>query len=783
MDVTCERCGTEYEFDETLLSGRGTSVKCTNCGYVFKVYAAARTEADSSSNNWRLKLQDGSIDVIDTLRELQRRISAGELTPDNEIAKGDEGWKSLGSIPELETFFQAAGFQVPVRGIRSPVPPSPASPNVTSQTSSSAPPGRRPRQPTLLGVPPVQRVIPAERASDEEAVARTAARPTSASRPGSVWASGPAPASVPESASKPASAPETTSVYESPYSSDTVPPDVLPSWPSSSEIEDAEFEERPRRSGGASARLSAPPPPYYDDDQDIPDLPEHGRSSVRWLVLLVVIGGLALIGSQWARVAKLLGLGSDSAQIAAGVAEGDAGLAEGHPRAYANAIEAYRHSVEAGGDRDPEILAKLSNAYALSAQAQIDAGATAESTEALSAAALTFARSAVEIASQDVSALLAEADALRLASQYVEARKVLDQARAMSFSRTAELYRIDSRLSAAEAGGGLEHGLRSAKQAVELAPQGIPYLLLLARAERASGDDAGARVSLETILADHPDHPVAKELLAALTSPEVALDAGAGADAGTEAVLEPAPEAATTPEAAATTPEAAATTPEAAATAPEAATVPEPAPEAAPAPLEKRASASKPRAVEKPAPKRRSPPQKRAAPRKPSYDEYDQLAKAAGDDAFVDGRPPVRDYEWYMREGRAELAGGNYTRARAFFGAALEARPGSAQAMDGLGWVSMRIEDYESALRYFRVAAQRGHPDGYFNLGKTYERLGRNEEAVSAYYTYIKRRPSGTHATAARLAIKTLEPRAKLPPEPEPSSTEASAQEAEPAAP
>ena len=130
----------------------------------------------------------------------------------------------------------------------------------------------------------------------------------------------------------------------------------------------------------------------------------------------------------------------------------------------------------------------------------------------------------------------------------------------------------------------------------------------------------------------------------------------------------------------------------------------------------------------------------------------------------------MRDYEWYMRQGRAELAGGNYSRARAYFDSALEARPGSADAMDGLGHVSTRIEDFASALRYFRVAAQRGHPDGYFNLGKTYERLGRNEEAVSAYYTYVKRRPSGTHAAVAKEAIKTLEPRAKLPSEPEPES-------------
>jgi predicted Zn finger-like uncharacterized protein len=758
MDVTCERCGTEYEFDETLLSGRGTSVKCTNCGYVFKVYPKARAGADPTTNDWRLKLKDGSIDIIHSLRELQRRISAGELTPDDEIARGDEGWKALGSIPELETFFQAAGTQMPARGMPSPLPPS--TPTPVTDTLSIPPAGRRARQATLLGVPPVQKVIPAAEVF----------RPTTPS--GSMPEAEAASASAPETAPVPKAAPE--SAYESPYSSDSMPTDVLASWSSATEIEDAEFEERPRSAAGASARRSTPPPPYYDDDEDIPDLPGQSPSPLRWLLLFVVVGALALIGAQWARVARLLGLGSDSAQIAAGVAEGDAGLAEGHAQGYANAIEAYTHSIEAGGDSDPEILSKLSKAYALSAQAQLDDGGAGESAERFAATALTLARSAVEIAPQDLDALLAEADALRLAGEFAEARRVFDQARATSFSRTAELYRIDARLGAAEAGGGLEHGLRSAKQAVELAPHGVPYLLLLARAQRAAGDDAGARVSLETVLADHPEHPVATRLLAGLATPATNADAGISADAGSVPDAGPS-----------------------AATATAAPTAPDAGPVAAPAPTPAKAAgaaggrvtgastepASKPEPAVTPVQTKQSVAKKRAAPRKPAYDEYDHLAKAAGDDAFVDGRPPVRDYEWYMREGRGELAGGNYSRARAFFDSALEARPGSAEAMDGLGTVSTRIEDYDSALRYFRVAAQRGHPDGYFNLAKTYERLGQNEEAVSAYYTYLKRRPSGTHAAAARLAIMTLEPRAKLPPEPEPTLTEEHAQEPEPEAP
>jgi len=518
---------------------------------------------------------------------------------------------------------------------------------------------------------------------------------------------------------------------------------------------------------------------------------------LRWLFLFVLVGALALIGTQWERVARLLGLGSNAAQIAAGVAEGDAGLAEGHAQGYASAIEAYRQSIDAGGHHDPEILSRLSKAYALSAQAQIDDGGVGVDSGSLVATALELARSAIEEDPQNRDALLAEADALRLAGEYAESRRALDRARALSFSRTAELYRIDARLTADEAGGGLEHGLRSAKQAVELAPHGVPYLLLLARAERAAGDNRQARVSLETVLADHPEHPIATKLLAELPTAAdaadaadagVAEDAGAEPEPASEPAPEPAPDPASEPVPApapesAQVPAPASEPASEPASAPASAQVPEPATEPEDASAPAAGTATKPKPVVKQAPPKPSAPKKRVAPKKPAYDEYDQLTKAAGDDAFVDGRPPVRDYDWYMREGRAELAGGNYSRARAFFDSALEVRPGSADAMDALGKVSTRIEDYDAALRYFREAAQRGQPDGYFNLGKTYERLGQNEEAVSAYYTYLKRHPSGAHANAARLTIKTLEPRATLPPEPDRSPAEAPAQEPEPTAP
>ncbi|MBT8467268.1 MAG: zinc-ribbon domain-containing protein [Deltaproteobacteria bacterium] len=719
MDVTCERCSTEYEFDETLLSGRGTSVKCTNCGHVFKVYPTAGADADRTTSVWRLKLQDDSIDMIDSLRELQRRIGSGELTPDNEIARGDEGWKPLGSIPELETFFQAAGVSVSATsaGLGST---SSAPPDETSK-ASSLPPGRRPRQPTLLGVMPVDNMVSGGEAPEVLGSApHVEAGPEPVATPESVpqneaWESTSA---VPGTGTSAPLSSDSSDAWADPSADTAQPRQIAPAPSRSAEVEEAEFEEQPLSVG----RPSTPPPPYYDDDDDIPGLPGRGGSPLRWLVLIVLVGGLALMFAQWPRVAQMLGIAGDPALIAASVADGDAAVFEAHPQAYASAIEAYGRAIESGGDRDPEILAKLSHAYALAAQAQIDDGATPESIENLTTAARMTAESSTELDGRDLHARLAEADALRLTGDLPEARRVLEEVRSMSFSRTAEFFRIDARLSAAEAGGDMQAALRSARQAAELAPEGVPYLLLLARVQRAVGEDADAREQLEKVLADHPGHPTASELLTELDEAQAAealadADPETGADADPETGADPDPETGA-------------------------------------------GSGSETESVnEAPTPRE---------PRTPAYDEYDRLAKAAVSDDFVDGRPPVRGYDWYMQQGRDELAAGNFARARAYFDSALEASPGSAEAMDGLGDVMTALEDHISAARYFRVAAQRGHPDGYFNLGRTYERLGRKEEAVSAYYTYVKRRPSGALAGAAMAAIKRLEPRAKLPPELDP---------------
>ena len=67
MDVTCERCGTEYEFDETLVSDRGTTVKCTNCGHLFKVF---RPDGGPAAKSWTVRTGAGETITLASLKEL-----------------------------------------------------------------------------------------------------------------------------------------------------------------------------------------------------------------------------------------------------------------------------------------------------------------------------------------------------------------------------------------------------------------------------------------------------------------------------------------------------------------------------------------------------------------------------------------------------------------------------------------------------------------------------------------------------------------------------------------
>jgi predicted Zn finger-like uncharacterized protein len=117
MDVRCEKCGTEYEFDSERVTEEGVTVKCSTCGHLFKirkksfvltepVMLGKKEDGESGERNWMVRRNDGNILSFKELTTLQKWIVERKVSREDEISKSGETWKRLGSIAELASFFQ-----------------------------------------------------------------------------------------------------------------------------------------------------------------------------------------------------------------------------------------------------------------------------------------------------------------------------------------------------------------------------------------------------------------------------------------------------------------------------------------------------------------------------------------------------------------------------------------------------------------------------------------------------------------------------------------------------
>lgn len=106
MDVRCDKCGTEYEFDEARVGDNGVTVKCTNCQHVFRVRRPQSSPSTpAGAREWLVKKPDGQMIAFRELTTLQKWIVEGRIARDDEISRNGETWKRLGNIAELEPFF------------------------------------------------------------------------------------------------------------------------------------------------------------------------------------------------------------------------------------------------------------------------------------------------------------------------------------------------------------------------------------------------------------------------------------------------------------------------------------------------------------------------------------------------------------------------------------------------------------------------------------------------------------------------------------------------------
>jgi predicted Zn finger-like uncharacterized protein len=257
MDVKCERCNTEYEFDDALVSGRGTTVKCTNCGHKFKI---RRNDGDFSEDFWNVTTGDGRTLVFTSLRELQRAIQGYLVERNDRLSRGGLPPKAIGQIPELAPFFEqreaakrshqqgrtakthdGLGPAAHVAATQIGVAPPPVRPRQATKPEFPAPPADGSTgKTTLVGTgpltdkdafpvmsaPPVSVPPPTVR-DPEPPAAVSEARAAEASRPASSPPPRPASAVAPPPVPRPAASPAPPAASAPPRP----PPSVAPATP------------------------------------------------------------------------------------------------------------------------------------------------------------------------------------------------------------------------------------------------------------------------------------------------------------------------------------------------------------------------------------------------------------------------------------------------------------------------------------------------------------------------------------------------------------------------
>ncbi len=148
MDVRCEKCGTEYELDDVQVTEQGVTVKCTQCGHIFRVVrksqtaprgvpvkvgsvpsssassnvasaptvqapsaggapgaTAPKTQAKAAAKQWFIRKASGETFRFRELTTLQQWIVEEKVGKDDEISRTGRSWEKLGAIEELKPFF------------------------------------------------------------------------------------------------------------------------------------------------------------------------------------------------------------------------------------------------------------------------------------------------------------------------------------------------------------------------------------------------------------------------------------------------------------------------------------------------------------------------------------------------------------------------------------------------------------------------------------------------------------------------------------------------------
>jgi len=464
MDVRCPRCATDYEFDDALISERGTTVKCTNCGHQFKIFPQSGTGAPE---RWLVTTRAGEELVYTSLKELQKGIAAGKVALDDLLSRGNHPPRPLRSIAELEGFFRLKADAPKPDSKKISTLYGVAPPNLRFEAQASTTEAARP----VSKAPPTQAsavsskvsAVPAEQPEPFQSVARSLENhpPPTAPRAGSTK-----PALYSNVESSPASdAPETEETATRPY------PDRLPNPNSLPTAAKAADPQGPASRGGSPFSRTlpegqAPLAGAYADSarslttalreldlarssREIPGVRPHS-ASLKWLLAFV---GLAVLIFLLLTVGKKYVL--PTAEVKTAISD------DAHARTRAlldkaslllnqGELESAKEQIDKGlgiSEQDPEALGARAELEAIRADVEwlklrlIDPQNKAfiDATERDLATRLLKAQAAVEQtapASQELSAIRARIDVLRMQGKLAAARA--EMARLGNNSSTSE---------------------------------------------------------------------------------------------------------------------------------------------------------------------------------------------------------------------------------------------------------------------------------------------------------------------------------------------------------
>ena len=517
MDVRCARCATEYEFDDALISERGTTVKCTNCGFQFKIFPPKA--AAVAPERWLVRTADAREVVYTSLRELQRGISDRQVGPNDLLSRGGAPPRPLGSIPELEPFFAASSTKAAQRAPRTlhGVAP-PAGVGASPSSSRAAPP-------------------PAASSSSANPMAATVASP------GPMAPVAPAPArveSAPLSATLPVMDQQKPAVFV-PAMVDEPPPRSVPissrapdtvSSPVRATPEPTPAPKSVRRESFAS----------YDDFPPEGTQESGRRARSRWIAAIVILGVVGLFAATVGRQYLVRGSAkptasakpTDDGRVATFLKDGTRLLDEGD---FEGAKEQLVKA-QALADKNPAVLTALARLETMRADMYwlrlrlLDPASTelVQSTHRELGRRVGKARQAVDsafaLAPEDTVVVRARIDALRLSGEADKAREWVSSLGAADPENAYVLAALD--MAAAEPKWpGIIEQLRKAAAAHNLRARAA---LIYALAQSGAVDDAQAEFA--KLEGDEKGHPLLDELKAFTQRVKVVVrDAGTGADA------------------------------------------------------------------------------------------------------------------------------------------------------------------------------------------------------------------------------------------------------------